>query len=48
MLSSVEVYEPGSCSWSVLTSLTTRRSGVAAVLLAGRIYVLGGFDGQER
>ena len=44
----MEVYEPGSSSWSQLTNLTTRRSGVSAVVLAGRIYVLGGFDGQER
>ena len=37
-------------AWSQLTSLTTGRSSVSAVvhMLAGRIYVLGGFDGQSR
>jgi Kelch motif len=48
VLSSVEVYDPRTGSWSYLTSLTTRRSGVSAVLLGDKIYVLGGFDGQER
>jgi len=47
-LSSVEEYDPGSGSWSQLTSLSTRRSGVSAVALGDKIYVLGGFDGAER
>jgi N-acetylneuraminic acid mutarotase len=44
----VEVYDPTTGSWSYLTSLTTRRSGLSAVLLEDKIYVLGGFDGTER
>ena len=34
--------------WQISTRMITPRSGHSAVVLNGRIYVVGGFDGEER
>ncbi|HEX6036317.1 MAG TPA: kelch repeat-containing protein, partial [Anaerolineales bacterium] len=41
-LTSVEVYDPESDSWTTAPSLQTARGGFAAVAVDGKIYVLGG------
>src|SRR6202008_186461 len=35
-------YDPSADRWSVLAALSTRRDHVAAVVLGGKIYALGG------
>jgi N-acetylneuraminic acid mutarotase len=47
-LSTLEIYDAASDSWTSGASLPTPRDGAAAVTGAdGRIYALGGFDGQK-
>jgi N-acetylneuraminic acid mutarotase len=41
-LSLNEAYDPGSDSWQRLLPIPTARSGTAAVVLEGRIFVVGG------
>lgn len=47
-MNSVEMYDPSFDSWEFLSPLTFQRSGVSAVVLANRIYVMGGFNGSDR
>lgn len=48
VLHSVEALREGADSWELVHHLSTPRSGVNAVVLEDRIYVLGGFDGMHR
>jgi N-acetylneuraminic acid mutarotase len=41
-LSTTEVYEPASDTWSRAADLPTARSGITAAEAGGRIYVFGG------
>ena len=47
ILSSAEVYDPASNSWSVIKPMWTKRSDLAVVALGENIYALGGFDGSS-
>eukprot|EP01065_Artemidia_motanka_P048479 TRINITY_DN7814_c0_g4_i1.p1 TRINITY_DN7814_c0_g4~~TRINITY_DN7814_c0_g4_i1.p1 ORF type:complete len:472 (+),score=104.43 TRINITY_DN7814_c0_g4_i1:78-1493(+) len=46
-LTSVERYDPKSNTWTEVSSMRCGRSGEAAVAVDGRIFVVGGWDGQE-
>ncbi|XP_060063819.1 kelch-like protein 12 [Ylistrum balloti] len=48
MVEVVEQYDPKSGEWRRLPNLTKRRRYVAAAALAGKVYVIGGYDGQSR
>jgi hypothetical protein len=48
VLNTMEVYDPVVGVWSAGPSLVSRRSGVSAVSLGDKIYVIGGFDGSQR
>lgn len=41
-LSSVECYDPSENSWNFVKDMPTKRSGMMAIALGGRIYVIGG------
>ncbi|CAE8582683.1 unnamed protein product, partial [Polarella glacialis] len=40
----VEVLEPGASSWEMMPRLSVHRFGAAAAVVAGRLYVGGGFE----
>ncbi|KAK7884086.1 hypothetical protein WMY93_027209 [Mugilogobius chulae] len=48
VLQTAECYDPQTNEWTMITPMTVRRSGVAAVTYHNRIYAVGGFDGVER
>jgi hypothetical protein len=48
VLNTMEVYDPVVGVWSAGPPLVSRRSGVSAVSLGDKIYVIGGFDGSQR
>ncbi len=41
-LSANEVYDPATDHWETLAPLPTARSGIAAAVLNGRVFVFGG------
>jgi len=41
-LATAEVYDPGADAWSPIPDLPTPRSGAAAAVVSGNLYVLGG------
>ena len=43
----LEVYDPGTGSWTTLAPAPTARYGATAVGLNGQLYVFGGLDGFE-
>jgi len=43
-LNAVERYDPPSNTWTSVASISQRRSGSAAVVMDGKIYVVGGFS----
>lgn len=47
-LDSVEVYIDGQDSWSRIPSMSCRRSGPAAAIWDGRVFVMGGSLGGQR
>ena len=47
-LNTVEIYEPITDSWKIGKPMTTPRSRVGVTVLAGRLYAIGGYDGQAR
>ena len=47
ILSSIEIYDPRYSTWEQYAHLESPRSGVKAVVLEGRIYVLGGYNGTR-
>ena len=47
-LSSVEVYDPLIDNWMLVTPTRTRRSYLGAVEVAGSVYAIGGFGGEQR
>jgi len=48
VLASIEVYDPSKGFWKIYSHLPDPRSGVRAVVLGDRIYILGGFNGTGR
>jgi hypothetical protein len=46
-LSTVEVYDPSSNSWTTGPALNTAEYGGSAAAVANRIFVFGGYDGNE-
>ncbi|KAK3101658.1 hypothetical protein FSP39_005276 [Pinctada imbricata] len=48
MVEVVEQYDPKTDEWTRLPNLTKRRRYVAAASVDGRVYVIGGYDGQSR
>ena len=40
-------YDPKTNRWSKVSSMTTRRLGVAVAVLGGLLYAVGGSDGQS-
>ncbi|KAL5015190.1 hypothetical protein ScPMuIL_009460 [Solemya velum] len=48
MVEVVEQYNPKTSEWKRLANLTKRRRYVAAAALNGKVYVIGGYDGQSR
>lgn len=47
-LFSVEVYDPVFDQWTVLSPMSTRRSGVSLVSCDDKVYAIGGYDGARR
>lgn len=43
----LEVYDPAAGGWTVLTHMPTARSGAAAGVISGRLYVAGGMIGSD-
>jgi N-acetylneuraminic acid mutarotase len=43
----LEVYDPGSNAWSTKASMPTARSQAAAAVRGGRLYVIGGSQGDD-
>ena len=48
ILNEIESWNPSTNKWQISTRMITPRYGHSAVVLNGRIYVVGGFDGEER
>lgn len=48
MVDTVEKFDPKHQTWSRLPNLSKRRRYVAAASVDGRVYVIGGYDGQSR
>lgn len=48
MLEVVEQYDPKTGEWSRRPNLTKRRRYVASASLNGKVYIIGGYDGQSR
>ncbi|CAI9734107.1 12 [Octopus vulgaris] len=48
LVDTVEMYNPKTSEWKYLPSLLKSRRYVSAVSLNGKIYVIGGYDGQAR
>lgn len=48
MVEVVEQYDPKTDEWSSLPNLSRRRRYVAAAAVNGKVYVIGGYDGQAR
>ena len=46
-LSSVEKYNPRSKKWTLLNSINLPRSDATSVVIAGKIYVIGGYAGDS-
>ena len=46
-LASIECYDPESGVWEIVGSLRTARSGIQAVVLEDKIFVLGGFNKEK-
>jgi N-acetylneuraminic acid mutarotase len=42
--SALEVYDPQTNTWTILSSMPTGRSGIAAGVLNNKLYVFGGED----
>lgn len=47
-LSTVEAYNPSIGSWVVTEAMSTVRSRVGVASLHGRLYAIGGYNGNER
>lgn len=47
-LLSAEMYAPDLDQWTVLASMSVRRSGVSLVSCDDRIFAIGGYDGERR
>lgn len=45
-LSSVEIFDPFTQTWSVGPSLITPRANVGVALLNGRLFAIGGYNGK--
>lgn len=43
----VDVYDPGTNTWSTAAPVSTTREGLAAATLNGKIYAIGGFGGNS-
>ena len=41
-------YDPLQNSWSTMPPMTTPRSGHAMAALGGKIFAIGGYDGEDR
>jgi kelch-like protein 17 (actinfilin)/kelch-like protein 20 len=47
-LSSVERYDPAKNAWEAAEPMSMARSAPAAAVSDGKLYVMGGYDGQNR
>lgn len=47
-LSSAERYDPKTDTWTMIESMSTRRSSVGVGVLCNQIYAVGGYDGSCR
>ena len=47
-LDSAEIYDPAVDQWTMLTDMTSRRSGVVLVALQKELIALGGYNGSDR
>ena len=45
--SSCEVYDPASNSWRAIAPMGSKRYGLAAAVVGGLLYALGGYDGSS-
>ncbi|CAC5365929.1 KLHL12 [Mytilus coruscus] len=48
MVEAVEQYDPKTEQWTRRPNLSKRRRYVAAASLNGKVYIIGGYDGQSR
>ena len=46
-LRSMECYDPGTDEWTIMPPMREVRSDACAVTFKGKIYVIGGFTGQD-
>ena len=42
------MYDPEAGTWEIYSSMSTPRSGVSAVVLNEKVYIIGGFNGIDR
>lgn len=47
-LISAEVYDPKTDVWTLIESMSTRRSSVGVGVVDGLLYAVGGYDGSCR
>jgi kelch-like protein 17 (actinfilin)/kelch-like protein 20 len=47
-LSSVERFDPAKNAWEAVAPMSTARTCPAAAAIDGKLYVMGGHDGQNR
>jgi kelch-like protein 17 (actinfilin)/kelch-like protein 20 len=47
-LSSVERYDPATNAWEAVAPMSTARRDLATAVFDGKLYVMGGHDGQRR
>jgi N-acetylneuraminic acid mutarotase len=47
-LSSVERYDPEKNAWEAVAPMSTARDASAAAVVDGKLYVMGGYDRQNR
>jgi hypothetical protein len=47
-LSSCEVYDPASNSWRAIAPMGSKRQNLAAAVVGGLLYALGGSDGSSK
>ena len=44
-LKTVECYDPGTDTWTLMAPMNVKRSRVALVANCGKLYAIGGYDG---
>ena len=48
LLNTIECFDPVLGEWKIVGTMASPRSKVSAVKLGRKIYILGGFNGEDR